>query len=243
MSEREKQELRKKILELESYIEKAREVIKYLKDIAWERDSKKESSKMYKVLENEKPSTIVKSNIGNVVVDRGFMEKEVHKHLNNPALRGMVTTEEVLSFPKVARNVKAEIDKKHKNFTWKAKADDESVLAYGSREYVKDDKEINRLLTAHSKTESNERMAEVDRRGHPYHSIFNDFNFRKSANNEIIPQNEQNSVNKEEKNQNQSYDPNDSSAMDMFRREHFEKENSTKQETEKQNSKNTIKHK
>ena len=33
-------------------------------------------------------------------------------------------------------------------------------------------------------------MAEVDRRGHPYHSIFNDFNFRKSANNESLTQND-----------------------------------------------------
>ncbi|WP_416863765.1 hypothetical protein [Helicobacter ganmani] len=171
-------------------IQSIKERIQNLKDIAWERESKKESSKMYKVLENEKPSTIVKSNVGDVVVDREFMEKEIHKHLDNPALRGMVTSQEMLSFPKVARNVEAEIDKKHKNFTWKVKADDESILAYGSREYMKDDKEINRLLTAHSKAESNERMAEVDRRGHPYHSIFNDFNFRKSANNESITQND-----------------------------------------------------
>ncbi|BAM12555.1 conserved hypothetical protein [Helicobacter cinaedi PAGU611] len=46
--------------------------------------------------------------MGNVVVDREFMEKEIHKHLNNPALRGMVTTEEMLSYPKVAKNVEAE---------------------------------------------------------------------------------------------------------------------------------------
>ncbi|BBB20244.1 hypothetical protein HC081234_14210 [Helicobacter cinaedi] len=31
-----------------------------LKDIAWDRDSKKESSKMHKVLENDKPSTCKK---------------------------------------------------------------------------------------------------------------------------------------------------------------------------------------
>ncbi|WP_232000198.1 hypothetical protein [Helicobacter cinaedi] len=51
---------------------------------------------------------LVRSNVGNVVVDREFMEKEIHKHLNNPALRGMVTTEEILSYPKVAKNVEAE---------------------------------------------------------------------------------------------------------------------------------------
>ena len=33
-------------------------------------------------------------------------------------------------------------------------------------------------------------MAEVDRRGHPYHSVFNDLNFRKSANNVSITQNQ-----------------------------------------------------
>ncbi len=34
----------------------------YLRELTWDRDSKKESSKMYKVLENDKPSTIVRSN-------------------------------------------------------------------------------------------------------------------------------------------------------------------------------------
>lgn len=36
-------------------IQSIKERIQNLKDIAWERESKKESSKMYKVLENEKP--------------------------------------------------------------------------------------------------------------------------------------------------------------------------------------------
>ncbi|WP_416372877.1 hypothetical protein [Helicobacter typhlonius] len=129
MSDKEKQDLQNKILELENYVKetkqniaKAEENIKQcekaiqtLKEIAWERESKKESSKMYKVLENEKSSTIVKGNVGDVVVDREFMEKEIHKHLDNPALRGMVTTEEMLSFPKVARNVGAEFNAEYQD--------------------------------------------------------------------------------------------------------------------------------
>ncbi|WP_300827217.1 hypothetical protein [Helicobacter sp. UBA3407] len=169
-------------------IQSIKERIQNLKDIAWERESKKESSKMYKVLENEKSSTIVKSNVGDVVVDREFMEKEIHKHLDNPALRGMVTSQEMLSFPKVARNVEAK--KEVRGYTWQAKANDDNNLIYGSRKYELDNEEVHRLATNHSKTESNERMAEVDRRGHPYHPIFNDFNFRKSANNESIAQND-----------------------------------------------------
>lgn len=229
-------------------IQSIKERIQNLKDIAWERESKKESSKMYKVLENEKSSTIVKSNVGDVVVDREFMEKEIHKHLDNPALRGMVTSQEMLSFPKVARNVGAEFNAEYQGYNWRVKANDESIINYGERDYGKghrlltahsrtergergqphrqindlnfhnsanesitqndnkanddnnliygsrkyelDNEEVHRLATNHSKTESNERMAEVDRRGHPYHPIFNDFNFRKSANNESIAQND-----------------------------------------------------
>lgn len=201
MSDKEKQDLQNKILELENYVKetkqniaKAEESIKQcektiqaLKDIAWERESKKESSKMYKVLENEKSSTIVKSNVGDVVVDREFMEKEIHKHLDNPALRGMVTSQEMLSFPKVARNVEAEFNAEINDYTWRAKADDENVIAYGSREYMKDDKEINRLLTAHSKTERGQRQA--DRVSSA--TYFNDPDFRGSAN-ESIAQNKTN---------------------------------------------------
>lgn len=40
--------------------------------LGWGKDSKKESSKMYKVLENEKPSTIVRSNAGDIIVDRDY---------------------------------------------------------------------------------------------------------------------------------------------------------------------------
>ncbi|MCI2236861.1 hypothetical protein MKD52_08470 [Helicobacter sp. CaF467b] len=166
-------------------IQSIKERIQNLKDIAWDKQSKKESAQMFNVLQGEKESTQVKSNVGDIRVDKDFMQKEIQKHLDNPELRGMVTTQEMLSFPKVAKNVGAEYEEKHKNYTWKAKANDKSVIAYGSREYTKDNKETNRLLTTHSKTESNQRLAEMDRRGHPYHSIFNDFNFRKSANSAI----------------------------------------------------------
>lgn len=173
-------------------IQSIKERIQNLKDIAWERESKKESSKMYKVLENEKSSTIVKSNVGDVVVDREFMEKEIHKHLDNPALRGMVTTEEMLSFPKVARNVGAEYDIRTKNYTWKAKADDESIIRYGSREYKNNENNINRLLTNYSETEYGERQDRGERG--QLRREFNDRNFLRPAdesitqNDYIIPQ-------------------------------------------------------
>lgn len=177
------------VKQLEATINAIKQRIVNLKDIAWDRESKKESSQMFNVLQERKESTEIKSNVGNIKVDKDFMEKEIRKHLDNPNLRGMVNTQELLSFPKVAKNVKAEFIEGTKNYTWKIKANDESLLVYGSREYIsKDNQKTNRLLTAHSKTEENERMAEVDRRGHPYHSIFNDFNFRKSANERIVPQ-------------------------------------------------------
>lgn len=177
------------VKQLEATINAIKQRIVNLKDIAWDRQSKKESSQMFNVLQERKESTEIKSNVGNIKVDKDFMEKEIRKHLDNPNLRGMVNTQELLSFPKVAKNVKAEFIEGTKNYTWKIKANDESLLVYGSREYIsKDNQKTNRLLTAHSKTEENERMAEVDRRGHPYHSIFNDFNFRKSANERIVPQ-------------------------------------------------------
>ena len=181
------EDIQKSIKDLQLSLDSTKKTLQNLKDIAWDRDSKKESSKMYKVLENDKPSTIVRSNVGDVVVDREFMEKEIHKHLDNPALRGMVTTEEMLSFSKVAKNVKAEYNAEINDHTWKVKANDESVLAYGSREYIKDDKEINRLLTAHSKTERGKRMQrQADRVSSA--TYFNDPNFRGSAG-KTIPQN------------------------------------------------------
>lgn len=186
--------IEKDIKSLKKHINNALDVLEqkliYLRELTWNRDSKKESSKMYKVLENDKPSTIVRSNVGDVVVDREFMEKEIQKHLDNPALRGMVTTEEMLSYPKVAKNVEAEYNTEHKDYTWKVKANDENILLYGSREYVKGNKEINRLLTAHSRTESNQRVrySENGRTKSAPPPLFNDSDFRTSANDTIIPQ-------------------------------------------------------
>ncbi|WP_416862632.1 hypothetical protein, partial [Helicobacter ganmani] len=191
-------ELENKILELESYIneakksiEKCEKTIKYLKDIVWDRQSKKESSKMHKVLENTKPYTIVKSNVGDIKVDKEFMEKETKKHLNNPNLRGMVTTEEMLSFPKVAKNVDAEIDKRINNYTWRVKANDESILRYGSREYEIERKNINRLLTNHSETEYGERQGRGEQG--QLRREFNDRDFLRPATN-IIPQENKNKI-------------------------------------------------
>lgn len=191
-------ELENKILELESYIdeakksiEKCEKTIKYLKDIVWDRQSKKESSKMHKVLENTKPYTMVKSNVGDIKVDKEFMEKETKKHLNNPNLRGMVTTEEMLSFPKVAKNVDAEIDKRINNYTWRVKANDESILRYGSREYEIERKNINRLLTNHSETEYGERQGRGEQG--QLRREFNDRDFLRPATN-IIPQENKNKI-------------------------------------------------
>lgn len=273
MSDKERQILQKLIPSIEQNVEKLesleqdnenakeqiqelKQKLEYLKDIAWDRQSKKESSQMFNVLEGRKEKTEVKSNVGSVVVDSDLMQKVRDKHLDDPALRGMITSQETLSFPKVAKNVKPEYNEEINDYTWKTKASDKSILAYGSRKYEQDGKEINRLLTTHSKTErgqrqadrvssatyfndpdcrgsahnesitqneqtkandeniliygsrkyelndeevhrlatnhsktkANERTAEEDRRGHPYHPVFNDLNFCKSANENIIPQ-------------------------------------------------------
>lgn len=174
------EDIQKSIKDLQLSLDSTKKTLQNLKDIAWDRDSKKESSKMYKVLENDKPSTIVRSNMGDVVVDREFMEKEIHKHLNDPALRGMVTTEEMLSFSKVAKNVEPEYNPQQQGYDWKAKTNDENIIVYGNRKYIKEDKEINRLLTAHTKTERGER-------GHSHRQI-SDPNFHNSVG-ETIPQN------------------------------------------------------
>ena len=167
-------------------IQEIKQKLEYLKDIAWDRQSKKESSQMFNVLKGRKEKTEVKSNAGSVIVDSDLMQKEVNKHLDNPNFRGMVKTQEMLSFPKVAKNIEPE--KEARGYTWQTKANDENILIYGSRKYELNDEEVHRLATNHSKTKANERMAEEDRRGHPYHPVFNDLNFRKSANENIIPQ-------------------------------------------------------
>ncbi|WP_270969556.1 hypothetical protein [Campylobacter upsaliensis] len=180
--------LENEVKELEKTLGAIKQRLLNLKDLAWDKQSKKESSSMYKVLKEDKTHTMVKSELGDIKVDKDFMEKEIRKHLDNPNLRGMVTTKEMLSFPKVAKGVEA--DRETRGYTWKVKANDGNILVYGSRKYEFDNEKIHRLATTHSQTERNERKAEEDRRGHPYHPVFNDLNFRKSANEKIIPQNQ-----------------------------------------------------
>ncbi|EHB5118246.1 hypothetical protein JX079_001312 [Campylobacter upsaliensis] len=180
--------LENEVKELEKTLGAIKQRLLNLKDLAWDKQSKKESSSMYKVLKEDKTHTMVKSELGDIKVDKDFMEKEITKHLDNPNLRGMVTTKEMLSFPKVAKGVEA--DKETRGYTWRVKANDGNILVYGSRKYEFDNEKIHRLATTHSQTERNERKAEEDRRGHPYHPVFNDLNFRKSANEKIISQNQ-----------------------------------------------------
>ena len=190
-------DLQNKILELESYVKETKKnitraeenikqcekAIQALKDLAWDKQSKKESSSMYKVLKEDKTHTRVKSNVGDIKVDKNFMDKEIKKHLDNPSLRGMVTTKEMLSFPKVAKGVEAEYNKLHKSYTWKTKANDGNTIRYGSREY----NNTNRLLTAYTETGYNERQEQGrGEQGQPHHLI-KDLNFLRPAN-DIIPQ-------------------------------------------------------
>ncbi|EAJ9905119.1 hypothetical protein E5I50_05960 [Campylobacter coli] len=193
-------ELQKEILalendvkQLEATINVIKKRITHLKDIAWDRQSKKESSQMYKVLKDTKEHTRVKSNVGDIKVDKDFMEKEIRKHLDNPNLRGMVTTREMLSFPKVAKGVRVEFNAEHKDFTWKVKANDENILRYGSREYIQNNKAVNRLLTSYSQTEKGER---INNSGNGQTKsalppLFKDSNFRRPTNENIIPQQNQ----------------------------------------------------
>ena len=187
MNEEQKQELQKLIPALEqdlkelqvlqdntnAKIQAIQQKLESLKDIIWDKQSKKESSSMYKVLQDEKESTQVKSNVGDIKVDKEFMQKQIQKHLDNPNLRGMVTTQEMLSFPKVAKNMKAEYEERQQGHTWKVKANDESIINYGERDYGKG----HRLLTAYSKTERGER-------GQP-HREFKDRNFHNSVDESI----------------------------------------------------------
>ena len=216
----EKEQLKAKITELENYVKEAKEniqkcekVIEALKDIVWDRKSKKESSQMYKVLKDDKAHTQVKSNVGDIKVDKDFMQKEIKKHLDNPKLRGMISTKEMLSFPKVAKNVRAEYNTEHKDFTWRVKANDGNILIYGSREYMQNIKKINRLLTAHSKTEYGERR-EKGGDGQTKSALpplFNDSDFRKSTDDVIVANSKL-----------QSQAAQGEKAMDMLRQEHEE---------------------
>ncbi|MEB2802771.1 hypothetical protein [Campylobacter upsaliensis] len=176
--------LENEVKELEKTLGAIKQRLLNLKNLAWDKQSKKESSSMYKVLKEDKTHTMVKSELGDIKVDKDFMEKEITKHLDNPNLRGMVTTKEMLSFPKVAKGVNPEYNAETNDYTWRVKANDKNIIAYGSREYKQDGKEINRLLTAHSKTERGQRQA--DRVSSA--TYFNDPDFRGSVHNEIIPQ-------------------------------------------------------
>ena len=179
--------LEAQISTMQDNLDSMKETLQNLKNIAWDRQSKRESSSMYKVLEGEKESTKIQSNVGAVKVDRDFMTKEAKKHLDNPNLRGMVTKDELLSFPKVAKNVEPEYNKEHKDYTWIAKTNDNNQIVYGSREFIKDGKETNSLLTIHSKTGYGERGGNGQTKS-TLPPLFNDSNFRKSASNNIIPQ-------------------------------------------------------
>ncbi|HEC1575010.1 TPA: hypothetical protein R1X61_000739 [Campylobacter upsaliensis] len=175
--------LENEVKELEKTLGAIKQRLLNLKDLAWDKQSKKESSSMYKVLKEDKTHTMVKSELGDIKVDKDFMEKEITKHLDNPNLRGMVTTKEMLSFPKVAKGVRAEYDERHKNYTWKVKANDGNTIRYGSREY----NDTNRLLTAYTETEYNERQEQDRGEQGQLRREFNDRDFLRPAD-EIIPQ-------------------------------------------------------
>ncbi|MCR2108504.1 hypothetical protein CUPS4066_07280 [Campylobacter upsaliensis] len=229
--------LENEVKELEKTLGAIKQRLLNLKDLAWDKQSKKESSSMYKVLKEDKTHTMVKSELGDIKVDKDFMEKEITKHLDNPNLRGMVTTKEMLSFPKVAKGVEA--DRETRGYTWRVKANDGNILVYGSRKYEFDNEKIHRLATTHSQTEHNERKAEEDRRGHPYHPVFNDLNFRKSANEKIIPQKIDETIKKQKAFIEQMLQKQESISS-IPRVEEFLKEE-TKQETIKHTPKQRIK--
>ncbi|NCB79636.1 MAG: hypothetical protein EOM41_06685 [Bacilli bacterium] len=128
-----------------------------IKDIEWDKLSKKEASKIVRILNaipNSdgvfKSNTIVQTNDGKVKVTDLFANKE-QKHLDNPALRGMVTTPEVASFAKVSKVASPKYG--FQGTTWNAKADDGSHIVYGAKAWDGE----NNLITVHSKTEAGER--------------------------------------------------------------------------------------
>lgn len=121
-------------------------MIQNLSAMKWSKASQKEASKMYSVLHNDKAGTRVQSPDGDIHVTKEFAEKMHKKHLDDPEMRGMVTTEEAISFPKVVRNTENVADNMGR--TWKAQADDGNEIIYGSRDWGEGEK----LLTIHSKT-------------------------------------------------------------------------------------------
>lgn len=151
-----------------------------LKDIPWDKLSKKEASKMVRLLQaipnNEgvfKNNTVIKTNEGDVKVTDLFAQKQVEKHLDNPDLRGMATTQEVASFPKVGKNVDA--TQERQGLTWRAVTNDNKEIVYGSGNFD----EAEQLKTVHTKTERGERGQ--------LHQEINDRNFHNSDK-EIVPQ-------------------------------------------------------
>lgn len=145
--------LEKDVKEVRKIVEKIEKRVAKLKDIAWDKVSKKEAKDMYKILQEKKETTKIQSNIGEILVNKDFMDKEKKKHLDDPKKCGMITTEEMLSFPKVAKNVEPEFSKKHQGKVWSVEASDGNKIVYGERTWDNQ----SHLLTAHSKTENNER--------------------------------------------------------------------------------------
>ena len=193
----ENEKLKQELIELEKSVDefyiKIKEKIQNLKDIAWDKQSKRESSSMAKVLQGNKPYTKIKTKNGKVMIDKNFMEKEKNNHLDNPNYRGAITTEELLSFPKVAKNVEPKKNLRQQGRDWKVLANDGNEIIYGERTYKNENgKEISRLLTAHSKTERDERGQ--------LHQEFNDRNFHNSVSDNIIPKSDKNSNKIEEVN-------------------------------------------
>ena len=193
----ENEKLKQELIELEKSVDefyiKIKEKIQNLKDIAWDKQSKRESSSMAKVLQGNKPYTKIKTKNGKVMIDKNFMEKEKNKHLDNPNYRGAITTEELLSFPKVAKNVEPKKNLRQQGRDWKVLANDGNEIIYGERTYKNENgKKISRLLTAHSKTERDERGQ--------LHQEFNDRNFHNSVSDNIIPNSDKNSNEIEEVN-------------------------------------------
>ena len=75
-----------------------------------------------------KAGTVVKSDSGNIEITPEFAEKIKNKHLDDPTMRGMVTTEEAISFPTFVRNVEPETLRQGE--TWTAKSDDGNNIVY-----------------------------------------------------------------------------------------------------------------
>ncbi|EGK8111881.1 hypothetical protein IO356_001329 [Campylobacter upsaliensis] len=152
----------------------------------------------------------------------------------------MVTTKEMLSFPKVAKGVKAEFNPQYQGYTWKVKANDGNIIHYGEREYKIDGKNTHRFLTTYSETEKGQREVEkagVGERGHSHRQI-NDPDFLRPAD-EIISQKIDETIKKQKAFIEQMLQKQESISS-IPRVEEFLKEE-TKQETIKHTPKQRIK--